>query len=131
MVARKRLAAALVVALAMLVVACGSSNSGSSSSGGGGGAVRAGGGGVKVEGAKVIDPKSLDNPPKGKVTYCQGKDTTGAGKAIGQGVQRQVRRPGLQGEARRVPGVGRPAAQPVHPAPAGEVRRLRRLLAPT
>ena len=42
----------------------------------------AGGGGVKVEGAKVIDPKSMDNPPKGTVKYCQGKDTTGAGKAM-------------------------------------------------
>ena len=34
---------------------------------------------------------------------------------------------GVTVEARRVPGVRRRAAQPVHPAPAGEVRRLRRL----
>jgi trehalose/maltose transport system substrate-binding protein len=78
MVARKRLAAALVVALAMFVVACGSSDNGSS---GGGGSTSAGGG-TKISGAKVIDANSLNSPPKGTVKYCQGKDTTGAGKAI-------------------------------------------------
>ena len=78
MVARKRLAAALVVALAMFVVACGSSNSGSSSSGGGGSSS----GGEKISGAKVIDANSLNNPPKGTVKYCQGKDTTGSAKAL-------------------------------------------------
>ena len=68
----------------VVLAACGSSNSGSSSSGGGGGggSSTSAGGGVKVEGAKVIDPKSLDNPPKGTVKYCQGKDTTGAAKAM-------------------------------------------------
>ncbi|MGZ6692395.1 MAG: hypothetical protein ACXVHQ_33840, partial [Solirubrobacteraceae bacterium] len=68
----------------VVLAACGSSNSGSSSGGGGGGggSSTSAGGGVKVEGAKVIDPKSLDNPPKGTIKYCQGKDTTGAGKAI-------------------------------------------------
>ena len=70
----------MVVVLAMFVAACGSSNDDSSSGGGGGG------GAVerrsKVDGAKVIDAKSLDNPPKGTVKYCQGKDTTGAGKAL-------------------------------------------------
>ena len=62
----------------VVLAACGSSNSGSSSSGGGSGGASSttGGGGVKVEGAKVIDPKSLDNPPKGTVKYCQGMDTT-------------------------------------------------------
>jgi len=66
------------------LAACGSSNSGSSSGGGGGGggASTSGGGGVKVEGAKVIDAKSLDNPPKGTVKFCQGKDTTGIGKQV-------------------------------------------------
>ena len=67
--------------LALFVAACGSSNNSSSSSGGGGGGSTSGGGGVKVKGAKVIDPKSMDNPPKGTVKYCQGKDTTGAGQA--------------------------------------------------
>jgi multiple sugar transport system substrate-binding protein len=67
------------------LAACGGSDNGGSGGGGGGGgggASTSGGGGVKVEGAKVIDPKSLENPPKGTVKYCQGKDTTGAGKAI-------------------------------------------------
>ena len=64
------------------LAACGSSDNGSSSGGGGGGASTSGGGGVKVEGAKVIDAKSLDNPPKGTIKYCQGKDTTGSGKAL-------------------------------------------------
>ena len=113
----------------VVLAACGSSNSGSSSSGGGSGGASSttGGGGVKVEGAKVIDPKSLDNPPKGTVKYCQGKDTTGAGKAIVKEFNAKYARAGLQGHADRVPGVGRPAAHPVHPAPAGQVRRLRRL----
>ena len=68
----------------VVLAACGSSNSGSSSGGGGGGggSSTTAGGGVKVEGAKVIDPKSLDNPPKGTVKYCQGKDTTGSAKAL-------------------------------------------------
>ena len=65
----------------VVLAACGSSNSGSSS-GGGGGSSTSGGGGVKVEGAKVIDPKSMDNPPKGTIKYCQGKDTTGSAKAL-------------------------------------------------
>ena len=78
----------------VVLAACGSSDNSSSS----GGRrwrrrpARSGGGGVKVEGAKVIDPKSLDNPPKGTVKYCQGKDTTGAGQGARQGLQRQVRR---------------------------------------
>ena len=65
----------------VVLAACGSSNDNSSGGGGGGGSSTSGGGGVKVEGAKVIDPKSMDNPPKGTVKYCQGKDTTGDGKA--------------------------------------------------
>jgi multiple sugar transport system substrate-binding protein len=66
------------------LAACGSSDNGSSSGGGGGGgaSTSSGGGGVKVEGAKVIDAKSLDNPPKGTVKFCQGKDTTGIGKQV-------------------------------------------------
>jgi multiple sugar transport system substrate-binding protein len=67
------------------LAACGGSDNGGSSGGGGGGgggATTSGGGGVKVEGAKVIDAKSLDNPPKGTVKFCQGKDTTGIGKQV-------------------------------------------------
>jgi multiple sugar transport system substrate-binding protein len=81
MVSRKRFAAALLAALAMFVVACGSSNNSSSSGGGGGASTSGGGGGTEVKGAKVIDPKSMDNPPKGTIHYCQGKDTTGDAKA--------------------------------------------------
>jgi len=70
----------------IVLAACGSSNSNSNSGGGGGGgggsSTSGGGTSLEVKGAKVIDPKSLDNPPKGTVKYCQGKDTTGAGKAV-------------------------------------------------
>jgi multiple sugar transport system substrate-binding protein len=69
MVARRRMFAALVAVCALFVAACGSS---SDDSGGG-----ASSGGTEIKGAKVIDPKSMDNPPKGTVKYCQGKDTTG------------------------------------------------------
>jgi multiple sugar transport system substrate-binding protein len=81
MVSRKRFAAALLAALAMFVVACGGDDNGGGG-GGGGGASTAGGGGTKIEGAKTIDPKSLDNPPKGTVKFCQGKDTTGIGRDL-------------------------------------------------
>ncbi len=74
MVARRRMVLALLAAVALFVAACGSSNK-SSSSGGGGGA-------KKISGAKVIDPKSMDSPPKGTVKFCQGKDTTGIAKAL-------------------------------------------------
>jgi multiple sugar transport system substrate-binding protein len=77
MLARRRVAAALVVAFGLFVAACGGSSGGSSSGGSSGG-----GGGTKVSGAKVIDPNSLKNPPKGTVKFCQGKDTTGIGKAL-------------------------------------------------
>ena len=79
MLARRRIAAVLVVVFGLFVAACGSSND--SSSGGGGGST-SGGGGTEVKGAKVIDAKSLENPPKGTVKYCQGKDTTGSAKAL-------------------------------------------------
>src|SRR3954454_19816686 len=66
------LAVCLAAVMAVVVAACGSDSSSSSSSGGGGGS----GGEAKVEGAKQIDPKSMDNA-KGNVTYCTGKDTSG------------------------------------------------------
>jgi multiple sugar transport system substrate-binding protein len=65
------LAVCLAAVMAVVVAACGSDSS-SSSSGGGGGS----GGQAKVEGAKQIDPKSMDSA-KGNVTYCTGKDTSG------------------------------------------------------
>jgi multiple sugar transport system substrate-binding protein len=83
MVSRKRLAAALVVALTLFAAACGSSNKTSSSGGGGASATSSSSGsGTTVSGAKVIDPKSMDSPPKGTVKYCQGKDTTGIGRDL-------------------------------------------------
>jgi multiple sugar transport system substrate-binding protein len=62
------LALALAACLAVVVAACGSDDSG----GGGGG------GEAKISGAKAIDPASMDNPPKGTIHYCQGKDTNGS-----------------------------------------------------
>jgi len=47
---------------------------------GGGGGASEQDASTAVEGAKVIDPKSMDSPPKGTVKYCQGKDTTGDAK---------------------------------------------------
>jgi multiple sugar transport system substrate-binding protein len=66
----------------VVLAACGSSNDSGSGGGGGGGSSTSGGGGVKVEGAKVIDANSLNNPPKGTIKYCQGKDVTGSGKQV-------------------------------------------------
>jgi multiple sugar transport system substrate-binding protein len=54
----------------VVVGACGGGSSGGGSATGGNPA-------DQVKGAKVIDPKSMDNPPKGTIKYCQGKDTTG------------------------------------------------------
>jgi trehalose/maltose transport system substrate-binding protein len=73
-----------VLACCVALAACGGSDNDSGGGGGGGGgaSTSSGGGGVKVEGAKVIDAKSLDNPPKGTVKFCQGKDTTGIGKQV-------------------------------------------------
>ena len=55
-----------------LVGACGDDD-------GGGGGGSGGGGGGSSEGAKVIDPASMDGAT-GEVTYCTGKDTSGAQK---------------------------------------------------
>jgi multiple sugar transport system substrate-binding protein len=59
------------------VAACGSS-----SSGGGGGGSGSGGKQTNVSGAKVINASSMNNPPKGTIKYCQGKDTNGAAHAV-------------------------------------------------
>src|SRR5215218_2683993 len=68
--------AALVCAL--FLAACGGDDDGG---GGGGGAASSGGGGQEqTKGAKVIDPNSM-NGAKGNVTYCTGKDTSGASHA--------------------------------------------------
>ena len=63
--------ATLLAALCLLVAAgCGEE---SSDSGSGGEAA----GGTAIEGAKVIDPASMEGA-KGEITFCAGKDTTGA-----------------------------------------------------
>jgi multiple sugar transport system substrate-binding protein len=67
---RAALAALLAVCLAVTVAACGSSDSS------GGGSEK------KISGAKVIDPASLDSPPKGTIHYCTGKDTSGAAHQV-------------------------------------------------
>jgi multiple sugar transport system substrate-binding protein len=69
---------ALFVACCVALAACGSSSDSSSTSGGG---ASTSGGGTTVKGAKVIDPNSMNSPPKGTVKYCQGKDTSGDAKA--------------------------------------------------
>ena len=121
-------AALAVSACALVVAACGGSSSSSSSSGGGGGgSSSSSSSGITVTGAKVIDPNSMNNPPKGTIHYCTGKDTDRCGPPARQGLQREVRERRLQGRADRVPGVSRPAARAVHPASAGEEQRLRRL----
>jgi multiple sugar transport system substrate-binding protein len=60
-----------------LVGACGDDDSGGGGGGGGGGNATEESG--TTEGAKVIDPASMDGA-KGEVTYCTGKDTSGAQK---------------------------------------------------
>jgi len=78
----KRLTAFFVAALlgGGVVAACGSDSGGG---GGGGGSISSGGGNseAKIEGAKVIDPASMNNA-KGSVTLCMGKDTSGDKTAL-------------------------------------------------
>jgi trehalose/maltose transport system substrate-binding protein len=79
----RRLTAFFVAALlgGGVVAACGSDNN-SSGGGGGGGTTSSGGGSApKIEGAKVIDPASM-NSAKGDVTLCMGKDTSGDKTAL-------------------------------------------------
>ncbi len=63
--------AALLSALAVLAAGCGSSDSASKPDAGGGG------GGDQTKGAKKVDAAAAD-AAKGAVTYCTGKDTSGA-----------------------------------------------------
>jgi multiple sugar transport system substrate-binding protein len=64
---------ALLACSVVLLGACGSDSGGGGSSGGGA---------KTISGAKVIDVKSMDSPPKGTVKFCQGQDTTGIGKQL-------------------------------------------------
>jgi multiple sugar transport system substrate-binding protein len=79
MVSRKRFATALVVALAMFVVACGGSDNGGGGGGGGGGAASTS---TQASGVTkgVAKAPTLDQAKgaTGSVTYCTGKDTSGA-----------------------------------------------------
>ena len=70
------LCALLACGLMVVVAACGGDDGGGSS--GGGGSATSGDTGT-TKGAKVIDLKLADNA-KGKVRYCQGKDTAGEAK---------------------------------------------------
>ncbi|HVI17668.1 MAG TPA: ABC transporter substrate-binding protein [Gaiellales bacterium] len=56
-----------LLACALVVAACGGGGGGGSTSGGG-----------TISGAKVINPNSMNNPPKGTITFCTGKDTNGS-----------------------------------------------------
>jgi multiple sugar transport system substrate-binding protein len=70
---RRGFGIAVIAASALVVSACGSSSSSSSSGGGSSGSVSSG---------KAIDVSSMTNPPKGTITFCQGKDTTGIGHDV-------------------------------------------------
>ncbi|MEA2145323.1 MAG: trehalose/maltose transport system substrate-binding protein [Solirubrobacteraceae bacterium] len=74
---KERLSIAVLLCCALAMSACGSSNSSSASGGSGGSSSSA-----SVSGAKVLPATALDNPPKGTITYCQGKDTTGIGHDV-------------------------------------------------
>ena len=69
---RRGLGIAVVSTIALAVTACGSSGGSKSSSGGGGGSSGS------VSGAKTLSASAMNSPPKGTITYCTGKDTTGA-----------------------------------------------------
>ena len=71
------------------VTACGDDNGG----GGGGG----GGASGQTEGAKVIDPASMEGA-KGTVKFCQGKDTTGAVAALKKNFNAKFASKGLEME---------------------------------
>lgn len=68
--------ALLIVIPFLLVAGCGDDTDSSGGGGGGGGGTE----GQEIEGAKVIDPASMDGA-KGEITFCTGKDTTGSKKA--------------------------------------------------
>ena len=72
---RRGLGFAILFAIALAVAACGSSGSSSSGSSGSSGGSSAS---ASVSGAKVLQASVMNNPPKGTITYCTGKDTTGA-----------------------------------------------------
>jgi len=74
---RSRAGWSAVAVCAVALSACGSSGSSGGSGGGSGGSPA-----EQVKGAKVIDAKSLNSPPKGTIKYCTGKDTSGNAHAV-------------------------------------------------
>ena len=64
---------AILACVAALLAGCGSSSSNSSSSGGS----SSSSGGTNIQGGPAVTPTMASNP-KGNVTWCIGKDTTGA-----------------------------------------------------
>ena len=119
---RRGLGIAFLCAIALAVTACGSSGSSSSASGGSSGSSgSSSGSSASVSGAKVLAASAMNNPPKGTITYCTGKDTTGAAAYVVAQFNAKYGAQGYHGQVGAVPGLGRPAAGAVHPAPAGEV----------
>ena len=92
---RRGLGVAFLCAIVLAVTACGSSGSSSSSGGSSGSGGSSSGSSASVSGAKVLPASALNNPPKGTITYCTGKDTTGAAALRRLPVQRDVRLPGV------------------------------------
>src|SRR3954471_11325867 len=86
-----RLAALFPVLLTcgVLIAGCGGDDGG----GGAGGGESAG----RTEGAKVIDPASMEGA-KGTVKFCQGKDTTGAVAALKKNFNAKFASQGLKME---------------------------------
>jgi trehalose/maltose transport system substrate-binding protein len=66
---RTRVASGALLVCSLLLAACGDDGSGGGS---------AGSTAPVVKGAKAIDVSLLDKPASGTITYCTGKDTTGA-----------------------------------------------------
>jgi multiple sugar transport system substrate-binding protein len=65
---------ALLMIPFLLAAGCGDDDSGGGGGGSGGGGADSG---PSIEGAKVIDPASMEGA-KGNITFCTGKDTTGS-----------------------------------------------------
>jgi len=73
-----------------VVAGCGDDDEGGGGGGGGAGTEETG----TTEGAKVIDPKSMDGA-KGEVTFCLGKDTSGDKTALTKKFNQEFKSQGL------------------------------------
>ena len=80
----------LLLACGVLIAGCGGDDGGGGEAGGGGSAGR-------TEGAKVIDPASMEGA-KGTVKFCQGKDTTGVVAALKENFNAKFADQGLKME---------------------------------